>query len=137
MGNLASGYWWAGDHVQAVKTYDEAIALASKELQINPRDASVMGNLALDYAQKGDTRNGMIMIQRARGIDADSAELAYYDAEISYLAGKKADAVAALRDALKKGYPLEVAKADPWFSNAFHEPEFQAVLSAASSGASK
>ena len=52
MGNLASGYWWAGDKPKALKAYDEAIVLASKELQVNPRDANVMGNLALYYAEK-------------------------------------------------------------------------------------
>ena len=127
MGNLASGYWWAGDKPKALKAYDEAIVLASKELQVNPRDANVMGNLALYYAEKGDIRNGQIMIGRARQI-ADSVDLTYYNAEIEYLAGRKKEAAAALQDALKKGYSLEIAKADPWFGNAFQEPEFQAVL---------
>jgi hypothetical protein len=86
-----------------------------------------MGNLALYYAEKGDTRNGQILIGRARAI-ADSVDLAYYDAEIEYLAGRKKEAASALQDALKKGYSLQIAKADPWFSNAFQEPEFQAVL---------
>ncbi len=127
MGNLASGYWWAGDKPKALKAYDEAIVLASKELQVNPRDANVMGNLALYYAEKGDIRNGQIMIGRARQI-ADSVDLTYYNAEIEYLAGRKKEAASALQDALKKGYSLEIAKADPWFANAFQEPEFQAVL---------
>jgi eukaryotic-like serine/threonine-protein kinase len=127
LGNLASSYWWAGDRPKATKTYDQAIVLASKELQVNPRDANVMGNLALYYAEKGDTRNGQILIGRARAI-ADSVDLAYYDAEIEYLAGRKKEAASALQDALKKGYSLQIAKADPWFSNAFQEPEFQAVL---------
>lgn len=130
MGNLASGYWWAGDKPKALKAYDEAIVLASKELQVNPRDANVMGNLALYYAEKGDIRNGQMMIGRARQI-ADSVDLTYYNAEIEYLAGRKKEAVAALQDALKKGYSLEIAKADPWFGNAFQEPEFQAVLTTA------
>ncbi len=96
-------------------------------MQVNPRDASVMGSMALYYAQKGDPSNGLMLISRARAIDPDTADLAYYDAEINYLAGNKKDAALALRDALKKGYSLELAKADPWFSNAFQEPEFQTM----------
>ena len=86
-----------------------------------------MGNLALYYAEKGDIRNGQIIIGRARQI-ADNVDLTYYNAEIEYLAGRKKEAAAALQDALKKGYSLEIAKADPWFTNAFQEPEFQAIL---------
>ena len=126
MGNLASGYWWAGEKDKAFKAYDEAIVLASKELQVNPRDANVMGNLALYYAEKGDLKNGLTLISRARDI-ADSVDLTYYDAEIQYLAGRKKEAANALQDALKKGYSLQIAKADPWFQNAFKEAEFQAV----------
>ncbi len=129
VGNLASGYWWAGDRVQAVKAFDEAIALASKELRVNPRDANVLGSLALYYAQKGDVSNGLTLIRRARAIDAHSADLIYYDAEISYLAGQKEAAISAFRDAVKKGYSLQIAKADPWFNKAFQDPQFQSASS--------
>ncbi|HLH08629.1 MAG TPA: protein kinase [Terriglobales bacterium] len=131
-GNLASGYWWAGDHAQAEKTFDQAISLGSKQLQVNPRDAGVMGSMALYYAQKGDTRNGQSMIRRAREIDPSNSDLAYDDAVISYLAGQKAQSVSALQDAVKKGYSLKIAKADPWLNKAFEEPEFQALVASAS-----
>lgn len=129
VGNLASGYWWNGDRKQALKTFDDAIALASKELQVNPRDAVALGSIALYYAQKGDTKNGLVMIRRARAIDADTADLAYYDAEINYLAGQKQQSLLALKEALRKGYSVEMAKADPWFGNAFQDKDFLAVLS--------
>jgi hypothetical protein len=86
-----------------------------------------MGNLALYYAEKGDIRNGQVLIGRARQI-ADSVDLTYFNAEIEYLAGRKKESASALQDALKKGYSPEIAKADPWFGNAFQESEFQAVL---------
>ena len=129
IGNLASGYWFAGDHAKALKAYDQAIVLASKELQVNPRDANVMGNLAIYYAEKGDIKNGQTLIKRAREI-ADSVDLTYYDAEIQYLAGHKTEAARALKEALNKGYSLDIAKADPWLGNAFQEPEFQAIVNA-------
>ena len=58
---------------------------------MNPRDANVMGNLALYYAEKGDIKNGQTLIRRAREI-ADNVDLTYDDAEIQYLAGQKKDA---------------------------------------------
>ena len=52
VGNLASGYWWNGNRDEALKAFDEAIVLATKEMQVNPRDASLMGSMALYYARK-------------------------------------------------------------------------------------
>ncbi len=42
MGNLADAYRWSGRADKAQSTYDKAIALAYKELEVNPRKASTM-----------------------------------------------------------------------------------------------
>jgi len=54
MGNLADAYRWYNQIEKANATYDRAIALAFKQLQVNPRDTSVMDELSLYYAKKGD-----------------------------------------------------------------------------------
>ena len=51
-GNLADAYRWNGQKEKSSATYAKAIALAYKELQINPRKASTMGSLATYYAKK-------------------------------------------------------------------------------------
>ena len=45
----------AGRPKTANTTYDKAISLAYKQLQVNPRDANTMGHMALYYAKKGDS----------------------------------------------------------------------------------
>ena len=74
MGNLADGYRAAGQMDKAKATYDRAIALAFKALNVNPRSAATMGSLALYYAKKGDMGQATAWIQRARGLDPSSVE---------------------------------------------------------------
>jgi Flp pilus assembly protein TadD len=53
-GNLADAYRWNGQKEKSLATYDKAITLAYKELQVNSKKASTMGDLAGYYAKKGD-----------------------------------------------------------------------------------
>jgi tetratricopeptide (TPR) repeat protein len=46
-GNLADAYRWSGQRDKANATYDKAIALGYKALEVNPRSAETMGSLAL------------------------------------------------------------------------------------------
>ena len=51
-GNLGDAYRWAGQKYKANASYQKAIALAYKQLQVNPRDAATMGHLAGRLAQQ-------------------------------------------------------------------------------------
>jgi tetratricopeptide (TPR) repeat protein len=64
-GNLADGYRWNGQKQKSLATYDKAIALAYKELQVNPRNTSAMGSLAGYYAKKGDGAQAIEWVSRA------------------------------------------------------------------------
>src|SRR5262249_20165187 len=47
VGNLADCYRWMGDFSKSNEQFELAIKLAAKGLQVNPRDASSMGYMAL------------------------------------------------------------------------------------------
>ena len=66
MGNLADGYRWAGNRDKAEATYEKAISLAYEQLRVNPRDADVVGQLALYYAKKGDPLQAKEFVKKAR-----------------------------------------------------------------------
>src|SRR5260370_42281408 len=68
MGNLADSYRWSGRRQEAADTYDKAIALAYKELQVNPRPASPMEYLALTYAENAYAAHRTEIIQQALSI---------------------------------------------------------------------
>jgi serine/threonine protein kinase/tetratricopeptide (TPR) repeat protein len=133
VGNLADGYLWSGQREKANATYDRAIALAYKELQVNPRSAETLGRLALDYANKGDSLRGVEMIRRARAIQPSDIDLTYAEAEVYSLAGRSAEALKSLRVALAKGYPIRTAKSDPELDRIQRVPEFAQLVSEFSS----
>jgi tetratricopeptide (TPR) repeat protein len=127
-GNLADSYRWSGRRQEATDTYDKAIALAYKELQVNPRAASAMGSLALYYAKKGDTAHAMEFIQHALSIQPQNIALVYIQAVVYCLADRKADSLRVLREALRKGYSVEEAKSDPELGSLQASPEFTKLV---------
>src|SRR5260370_32449065 len=114
--NLADGYRLAGNAAKAQATYDKAISLAYKELRVNPRDASVMGRMALYYAKKGDTQQGKDFVKRARAIDSSDAYLIYVSAVVKTIANEPADAVKNLALAPREGVYDKDASGEPIFA---------------------
>ncbi len=121
---LADAYRWSGQSDKANATYDEAISLAFKSIQVNPQDAEALGNLALCYVKKGDAVKATQFIARARAIDNKSNELMYEEATVFALSARNSEALASLEQACKSGYSIEVAKSDPELKRLRETPEF-------------
>jgi eukaryotic-like serine/threonine-protein kinase len=128
VGNLADGYRWNGQKEKSLAIYDKAIALAYKELQINPKSAGIMGDLAGYYAKKGDRAQSMEWITRARNLDPNSVDLLYQAAIVHALADRPEDTLKDLREAFQKGYSTEQARIEPEFGSIQHRPEFAKLL---------
>ena len=128
MGNLADAYRWSGQKDKANATYDRAIALAFQQLQVNPKLAGVTGDLAMYYAKKGDAAHAAQYIRQARAIDASDVQLMYNQAQIYAITGKQTEAIAALREAFKKGYAAEEAQNDPELDKLKGSPEFVKLM---------
>ena len=124
MGNLADAYRWSNQLDKANVTYDKAIALGFKQLQVNPRDANVLDGLALCYAKKGDAVQALDFMRRARALSPADVNLIYDQALVFAITGRSTEALTALREALQKGYSLEQAKNDPELAALQKTPEF-------------
>ena len=127
-GNLAEAYDLAGQKERATKTFDQAIALAYKALQVNPRDALIKGRLALWYAKKGDVKQALKFIGEARAIDPNDLDLLYYQAQAQARSGDKGAAIDTLRLAFKKGQPPAIAQAEPDLEALRQDPRFQELV---------
>jgi serine/threonine protein kinase/tetratricopeptide (TPR) repeat protein len=127
-GNLADAYRWAGQKDKANANYDKAIALAYKQLQVNPRDAGTMGHMALYYAKKGDTAQAREFIKRARAIDPSDVYSFYISAVVDTIANDPKPAIASLRTALQKGFPVSDLESEPEFAPLRLAPEYQAMI---------
>jgi tetratricopeptide (TPR) repeat protein len=128
MGNLADAYRWSGRATEAKATYDKAIALAYKRLQVNPRDATTMEHLAWYSAKQGDLANATMFIQHARALDPADVSLLYSQAVVDCLAGKQQDALEYVSEAIQKGLSPQIAKNDPELSKLQALPEFTAMM---------
>lgn len=128
VGNLADSYRQAGQWEKAQATYDRAIELAYRQLEVNPRDASALGSLALYYARKGGTAQALQLIGRARSIDASDDTLMYDEAIVDVLAGRSPEALKALERALENGFSVEVVRSEPDLKSLHSLPEFEQLL---------
>jgi len=126
--NLADAYRWSGQADKARSTYNHAIELGVKDLQVNPRDSDAMGNLALDYAKTANPGQAVQLIHRARSIDGTDVDLIYDEAVIQALAGHAPDALQALREALKKGFSPSYVENDPQLDSLRPNPAFKDLL---------
>jgi non-specific serine/threonine protein kinase len=118
VGNLADAYRWAGRKQDADRTYMRAIALAHSQLEINPKDADMMGTLALYEAKIGNKDDALTWLNQARSQSPEDAGLEYNLAEIYAVAGENARACNSLQDVVKKGFPERNVRSDPELSHA-------------------
>jgi tetratricopeptide (TPR) repeat protein len=128
LGNLADAYRWSGQTKKAIATYDRAIALAYKELEVNPRAANSLQSLALYYAKKGNTVEALDLITQALAIDPNNVQFIYGEAEVRAFAGQPQGALEALRYAFERGYPPDEAMIDPELSILHSSPEFERLI---------
>jgi tetratricopeptide (TPR) repeat protein len=128
VGNLAEAYALAGQTDRAQTTFEQAIALAYKELQVNPRSAGIKGRLALWYGKKGDVKQALRFIGEARAIDPNDLDLIYYQAQAQALSGDKANAIETLQTAFQKGQPPAIAQAEPDLKSLQQDPAFQKLV---------
>jgi len=126
--DLGDAYRQTGQREKAITAYDTAIKLALKAYQVNSRDTSTLGGLAVYYAKKGDLNRAKDFIARARGIDASDNTLIYNEALIQAMSGNRAEALKGLRNAFQKGYPPEFAKSEPEFASLRSLPEFENLM---------
>jgi serine/threonine-protein kinase len=127
-GNLADAYRWSGQREKANVTYDKAIALAYKELAVNPRNSDTMGSLALYYAKKGMPAQALNFIQHARSINKEAVDLVYTAAVVEALANHPDNALKLLREAFERGYAVQEARSDPELDSLRKRPEFEKLL---------
>jgi len=128
MGNLGDAYRWSGQRDNANATYEKAIALAYKELEVNPKDTDTLSCLALYYGKTGNSVQSLDFVHRARTINSADVDLIYDEAVVRTLANKPDDAIKSLREAFQKGYSVQEAKVDPELGALQGRPDFTKLV---------
>lgn len=129
-GNLADAYHYSGKRqTESVAAYQRAISLAKLKLEVNSRDASVLGDIASYESMLGNRAEAMAYLSEAFQVEQrDDPELLFNGALVHNQLGDTGTALHLLAKALDAGYsPGTVADA-PALYNLHSDPAFQKLL---------
>ena len=128
--NLGDAYYFGGQHEQAREARQKALVLANEQLQVNPRDAVLQGDVASLYAELGQRKDSLEHLDRSLQFGRGDKDLWYKAAVVYNTLGETPIALECLRKAISAGYsPSTIAKA-PTFDNLRENPRFQQLSGA-------
>jgi serine/threonine protein kinase/Flp pilus assembly protein TadD len=103
----------AGAAGEARDAYQRAIALSRERLALNPRDADLLGRMALYLARISDCAEAGRRIEEARGLAPDRVALTFKAAKIADACHDRPAAIRYLESAIRKGYSRREVDQDP------------------------
>jgi len=113
-GNLADAYRYTPRYsYKALEAYQRAIQLAKKELEVNPKDALLLGQLAFYYAISGDHKNALLEISKARNLAPNDVTVLHKCVQVYELVNQRDRALQVLQEFLDRGGSLEEIDRDP------------------------
>ncbi|HZU41628.1 MAG TPA: tetratricopeptide repeat protein, partial [Terriglobales bacterium] len=129
-GNLAESYYWIPQQRdKSAATYKKAIALAEDKLQVNPRDASVLADVALYHAMLNEEAAAFEYLKRASAADPNDQEVLYKSAKVYNQFGDTTQALNYLEKSIIAGYSRVWPRDDPAFANLYKNIRFRRIVS--------
>ena len=127
--NLADGYNWApGKLVQALEAYRQAISLAKKKLEVDPRDSYVVGVVAYCHAMLGERKPALQYLQTGLKLAPDNSEMRFKAALVYNQFGDANRTLDWLRSALASGLSAAAIRDTPNFDSLRSDSRFQELI---------
>jgi serine/threonine-protein kinase len=101
--NLASAYYWTGQRDSARKRFEKTIGLAEAQRSINPKDATVLSQLADYYAMVGKKAEALTLIKESLSLAPEDLEVIARAVDIYEMVGQRPEALFWIREGLKRG----------------------------------
>jgi adenylate cyclase len=128
-GNLGSAYRYTDVGANLVRsTYQRAVELALRALEINPNDRTALADLSLYYVNLGMESEARRAIDRATQLAPGDPYINYYRALIEVSLGRNDRALDEIATAVAGGYPKKLVQADPEFRALRDRERFRAIL---------
>jgi tetratricopeptide (TPR) repeat protein len=127
--NLADAQRWVPTLAQASKqSYLRAIALLQPMLTRMPNDITLNSRMALYQAYAGEKEAALANVQHAQSLAPQIADVQFRAALTHELTGNRSKALAALLQASKLGYPLNLIESAPDLLNLRRDAHYQQFL---------
>jgi eukaryotic-like serine/threonine-protein kinase len=127
-GNLGIARYYGGAKTEATGSFRKAIELAGHELNVNPRDADVLGDLANYYAMLGDRKQSLSALEKSLQYERNSKELIFNAADVYNQLGETGLALEWLAKAVNAGYSVDKFQNTAAFSNLAGNPRYQELI---------
>jgi len=126
--NLGDAYQRLGRTEEARRSWSEAVRLCQEALRVDPRSAETLGQLAVYEAKLGRHASAQTHARRALELDPGDPDAHFRAAVVHALGGKADPAVAALAQALERGFSRSVALEDDDLASLRRRSDFQSLV---------
>ncbi len=127
--NLGDAYRWIpGSEDKAAKAYEQAITLVREQLEMNPRNGNGWARLANWLAKRGEAREAMRAVRRARTLSPRDLAAIVLAIQVHELVGNRSQALACLEQAVKLGYDQIELERDPELRALREDKRFHEIL---------
>ncbi|HYL72758.1 MAG TPA: tetratricopeptide repeat protein [Bryobacteraceae bacterium] len=127
-GNLGDAYSCSPpEKAKATQAYQRALQLGEERLAVNPKDADVLGRVALYQARLGNPAS-LLSIAKAQQLAPDNRQVVWHATLVYELAGKRDLALQALQAALKAGQAADEVRHEPTLLNLRADPRFTRLM---------
>jgi len=127
-GGLGDACHYLGDRAQAMEAYKRAIELAKEQLQVNPNDAEVLGDVADYYAMQGDKQQALFYLDHSLQFGRGNKDLLFNAALVYADLGETGVALEWLKKSLDGGFSAATVREAPTFDHLKDDPRFQELL---------
>jgi eukaryotic-like serine/threonine-protein kinase len=128
-GNLGDAYYWSpGERSKAAVAYNNAIRLAGDAATINPRDANLLGYMAVYYSMLGQRKPALERLAQAFSISSSDSELLFSAAMVYNQFGDTERCLGYLEKAVAAGISASRLRDTPNFDNLREVRRFEILL---------
>jgi tetratricopeptide (TPR) repeat protein len=140
--NLGVYYDAIGDKASANDAYQHVFSLLEEQVRLNPRDATMRSDLALQYSKRNVATKALSHIQTALALQPKDTRVLQIAGEIYYNLGDRSKAISYMRESVMRGNTVEELDRDPDLRLFLSDPDVRkglerAQLSARSTAAKK
>jgi len=127
-GNMGDSQYYGGDTAAAADTYRKAISMAEQQLKVNPRDPSILGDLASYNSMLGNRKLALSYLDRSLELGHGDKELLLNAAVVYNQLRETGTALEWLKKALDAGYSRSVISTGAPFDNLHDNPQYKALM---------